>query len=247
VTSKQDKPSGSEPTPQPRRRDRSAEYKRDYQRRLEKARQAQHRNRREFDKARGITWAAQPRDSKREYQRQQELARAEGFSSPTERKRYQASVRRGEVTNPAQFAQKRAMLAKFGVTETEFNFMRQANLAYRRPAFENWKLKGDAKRQRERKKAIGLALRINEYDVDRDLDPSDWSERRVGYIVSFYRAIVDPQYNYDSLHDPKTGMRRLWRNRHPLTNRQQADYLVKYAEIMEISEFERRYGAQVQF
>lgn len=247
MTSKRDKSSGSEPTPQAPKRDRSAEYKRDYQRRLEKARQAHHANRREFDKARGIAWAKAPRDSQKEYDRQRALAREQGFSTVSERKRYLTNVRRGEVRSIEDFTQKTFMLAKFGVSEREFNMMRQANLAYQRPKFENWKPKGEPARQRDRKKAIGLALRINEYDVDRDLDPGDWSERRVGYIVSFYRAIVDPQYNYDSLVDPKTGMRRIWRKRHPLTNRAQADYLVKYAEIMEISEFERRYGAQVQF
>lgn len=178
------------------------------------------------------------RDFSSEYRRRQERAQREGFSSYWEQRQFRSQLSRLEVTDRAGFTAKRDMLRRFNVTAAEFERMRRANQDYDRPHFENWRPRGDAKRRAKRQKAISDALRLNQYNVDIDLDIDNWSEQRVGYITSFYRAIVDPRYNYAAWKS-KTGTRR----QRELTNRYQADLLVKYAGIMGITEFERRYGA----
>jgi len=180
------------------------------------------------------------RDYAAEYRRRQERAKASGFGGYWEQRRYRYAVTRQEVMDVDTFRARDQMLRKFGVTIAEFNRMRAANLKHARPKFENWNPKGSAADKRRKAKALAAALRLNEYDVDVDLDIDNWSEKRVGYITSFYRAIVNPQHNYTAW---KSGTGSAAQRRR--TNRYQADLLVKYAEIMGIDEFERRYGQLV--
>jgi hypothetical protein len=184
----------------------------------------------------GVPEGSQPRirDYAAEYRRRHERAKQQGFSGYAEQRRYRRAVVRQEVLDPVTFHERDAMLKRFGVTLAQFNNMRAANLKHVRPKFENWNPKFDKKRKAQ---ALAAAIRLNEYNVDIDLEIDNWSERRVGYITSFYRAIVDPRYNYTAW-KAGTGSAADRRRR----NRYQADLLVKYAEIMDIDEFERRYG-----
>lgn len=174
-----------------------------------------------------MTGAPRKRDYAAEYARRKARLANIGLTPHSARKRGSA------VFGPVNA--KQAMLAKFGVSARQFEAMRIRNMDYVEPQFDKWHTDDKAKKRR-----LGLATAINTYNQDIDID-NDWSEERVGYVVSFYRAIVDPQTNYDSLLNPD-GSRKI-RNGKPVTNRWQANLLVKYSGLMDLDEFEVRYGA----
>jgi len=175
-----------------------------------------------------MTGTPRKRDYAAEYARRKERLSRIGLTP------YSARKRGSSVFGPV--SQKQAMLSKFGVTEREFEAMRIRNRDYAEPRFDKWHTEDKAKRKR-----IGQAIAINTYNESKDI-PNDWSEERVGYVTSFYRAIVDPRTNYESLLDSE-GRRRRTRKGKPATNKWQAALLVKYSGIMELDEFEVRYGA----
>lgn len=155
-----------------------------------------------------------PRDYALERERADIRARGEGFTSARERQTYNRQ-RRQELS-----VSKAEALKRFGVTESQFNRMRTANRKY---------------------KYEGVYSAANTYDLSIDKDLKNWSDRRVGYIVSFNRAVVDKKSNYWSLFDKKT-KRRKQEFGFPKTNNWQYQYLVKYGKLMSQNEFESRYG-----
>ncbi len=164
-----------------------------------------------------------------------------------------AGLRRrgGSVYGP--LPQERSVLAEYGVTPREFEAMRIANLEYG----PQTRLYDKKAKHRETQHWLTMAQRINEYDQDLDV-PGDWSDARVGYVVSFYKAIVDPRTNYSSLPDVegnreyKSGAKKGKRR----TNRWQKLYLTRFAStirdkrngkirehgVMDMHDFEVRYG-----
>lgn len=195
-----------------------------------------------------MTGIRKSRDYKSEYQRRKEALAKRGLTPASE-----ARLRRERGTSiigPATLKQQ--MLARFGVTERQFEGMRIANLEHTQI---DSRLERYSAKSKQARKALGEAISVNWYDASRDI-PNDWSEERVGYVTSFYRAIVDPNTNYSSLLD-KDGQRIVYKNGKYKTNKYQAQYmgkyrnarraqngqLVQYTGNLSISEFETRYGA----
>lgn len=179
---------------------------------------------------RSIYEARKAPDSKRAYARRVELSQQRGFASPYQEKKARALGLTGDELKTWQKSQ---TLKYFGITEARFNAMRKANRAWAKeyPMLQ-W-------------------TEINTYNMTKDpaspkwafsdANVNNWSIRRVGYIVSFYGAVVDPKTNYDSL-TTKDG-KRIYVDGRPKTNAEQFRYLVEYTGIMQIDEFESRYGS----
>lgn len=156
-----------------------------------------------------------PRDTQLERERADIRARRQGFRSARDRQEKNRR-RAAALAVPAEVT-----LAKYGLTRSQFDRMRSANRKYN---FD------------------GAYSAANTYDLDVDRDLKNFSDERVGYIVSFYHAVVDKKTNYWSLYDKKT-KRRKQEYGFPMTNVWQRKYLVDYAHIMSIDEFEARYGS----
>lgn len=167
--------------------------------------------------------ASKPRDNRAEYAQAKRLAAAQGFRNPKERR---VAKTLGLQGAELETWQRTRTLAYFGISLSRFNEIRRENKAY---AYE------------------GTAwTKLNTYDLARDREVHNWSEYRVGYIISFHSAIVNPRTNWDSL--PKSigadgkVIRAVDRYGNRITNSSQFYYLVKYSELMQIDEFEARYG-----
>lgn len=166
------------------------------------------------------------RDYKAEYQRRKARAQAEGFSGPSQRTRYnreaRASRERGESPTPVSEFRKVSTLTRFGITEGRFNEMRRAN-------------------RRHQPEGGAKASKIQHYNLGLDRKTKDWSDGRVGYIISFYYAVANPNTNFYSISPSRRhmyeGTARLakWRER-------QARYLVQYGGILDVDVFDSRYG-----
>lgn len=166
------------------------------------------------------------RDYKAEYARRKARAQQEGFSGPSQKTRYNRQARaaraRGEQPTPVSEFQKVATLTRFGISEQRFNEMRKANRAHQP--------EGGAK-----------ASRIQHYNLGLDRKTKDFSMGRVGYIVSYYYAVTNPDTNFYSISPSRRftyeGTARLakWRET-------QARYLVQYAGIYDVDVFDGRYG-----
>lgn len=163
-----------------------------------------------------------PRDYALERERATIRARSRGFKSLSEQRRY----------NKQAGTDKAKALAYFGISENKFNTMRREN--------RHW--------SKEYPQLQWTA--INTYDIDRDKAVHDWSLRRVGYIVYFNRAIVNPKTNYDSVSKPfyrpngRKGRKMDLKNATPEQRDAQFNYLVQYTGLMQVDEFESRYGAR---
>lgn len=179
---------------------------------------------------RAIYEARNAPDPKRAYARRRELAQQRGFASPYQERRAKALGLSGDILKSWQ---KEQTLKYFDITESKLNKIRAAN--------RKWAKEYPMLQWSE----------INTYNMTKDkgspkwafsdANTNNWSIRRIGYILSFHGAIVDPSTNYDSLIDEKG--KRLYVNGKPKTNVQQFRYLVEYTGIMEIDEFESRYGS----
>lgn len=155
-----------------------------------------------------------PRDTALERERSDIRARAQGFASARDRQRKNRMRAAALAVPPSE------TLAKYGLTMNQFNRMRSANRRYQ---------------------FHGAYSAANTYDLSIDKDLKNFSDERVGYIVSFYHAVVDKKTNYWSLYDKKTKRRRQEFG-FPVSNEWQRKYLVDYARIMSVNEYEARYG-----
>lgn len=158
-----------------------------------------------------------PRDYQEERFRADLRARRQGFQSAKDRQEKNRK-RAAALARPKSEA-----LAAWGISEYQFNRMRKANRDYQ---------------------YHGAYSAANTYDLTIDKDLKNFSDERVGYIISFFHAVVDKKTNYWSLYDKKTKRRRQEYG-YPVTNVWQRRYLVDYAHIMSPSEFESRYGRLV--
>jgi hypothetical protein len=168
------------------------------------------------------TASEKKRGTKRDYAVEREnaerRARGRGFLNAKEQREYKKTG----GTNPAKW-QKARTLAYFGISESTLNRYRRLN--------RNW----------SNEYAMLQNTAINTYDRTRDADVHNWSPDRVGYILSFYGAIVNPKTNYDSLKDnpkwyPKSAIGR------KIMTDTQYRYLVQYTNLFSVNEFEARYG-----
>jgi hypothetical protein len=160
------------------------------------------------------------------YAREKARAKARGFNSPYQERKYRkqakAASERGEAPAPVSQFVKFATLAKFGITEDQFNRMRKANRAHIP--------EGRAK-----------ASIIQKYRLGVDRQTKNFSTERVGYIVSYYYAVANDNTNFYSITPSRrfmyegTARLRKWRE-------WQARYLVMYAGIYDIDVFDSRYG-----
>lgn len=166
------------------------------------------------------------RDYRARYEREKSRARERGFASPYQERKYRKQARaaseRGESPQPVAEFSKFASLAKFRITEDRLNEMRKANRAHQP--------EGGAK-----------ASTIQKYRLGIDRQTKNFSTDRVGYIVSYYYAVANPNTNFFSISPSRrftyegTARLRRWRE-------WQARYLVQYAGIYDIDVFDSRYG-----
>lgn len=153
--------------------------------------------------------AGKPRDTSRERQRSDELARSRG---------YESANRERAVKNA---------LKKWSVDYGMFNAWHRANR-------QHWQ---EVKRGNLPKK---FPTYLHEYNPPKNASAPEW----VGYIVSYYRAIVDEKHNWDSKRDD-TGRWRMtevngaivpesdiWWYRH----------FVQYSNKQNVNYYETRYG-----
>lgn len=133
------------------------------------------------------------------------------------------------------------MLDEFGFTRAQFEAIRKENLRYQ------WEWNDHVPF------SIGV---INTYDELLDADVNNFSYHRVGYIISFHSAVVDPRTNYESIPkrwNPKAYKNKegKWRGRMEritsrsgkiVTDANQFKYLVEFSNLMSIDEYESRYG-----
>lgn len=169
------------------------------------------------------------------YLRAKERATALGFTSPSARTRANRKARLFGIST--EDVQRLAILAKWGITTDVFNAMRRRNLAHTP--------EGSG---RDGRPGSQGARQIQTYRVDIDEDDHNWSDARVGYIVSFFWAVSSPATNYFSL--PRTEREQYYFLPEPKlvpsgirkwTDREYV-YLVRYGGFMDIEEFDSRYG-----
>lgn len=169
------------------------------------------------------------------YLRAKERAIGLGFTSPSHRTRSNRKARTGGV--PVELVLRAAALTRHGITVEVFDAMRRRNVAHTP--------EGTGKDGRP---GSQLARQIQTYRMDVDEDDHNWSDARVGYIVSFFWAVSSPATNYWSLSlrereaysflpepklvDPKV---RKWTEKEYV-------YLVRYGGFMDVEEFDNRYG-----
>lgn len=164
------------------------------------------------------------------YLRAKQRARAAGFTSPSQQQRIMSRVR----VDPLFL--KRWRLSKHNVSEALFEQMRRDNLAHTPEGY-----------RKDGMPLTALAKQIQAYNTEVDAEEDNFSDERIGYIVSYYWAVANPKTNYfavgnkwtqSQLMDPKAVS---WRER-------QYNYLVRYGglstqgEIMNAEDFEERYG-----
>lgn len=175
--------------------------------------------------------------SQAEYDRERrnQKAQAQGFTSDKSRRKYQRRVRgrsfefeterfeRLSFQSEERKKLKSTVLREWGLTEAQFNDIRREN--------RQWSAMNNGTRWAS----------IQLYDSFLDGREDDWSEQRVGYILSYHAAMVNNRTNYDSLKDNKDWYKNGTLAR-KVGNASQYFYLVKYAKVMSVDEFEARYG-----
>lgn len=186
------------------------------------------------------------RGVKRDYALEKERldirARAQGFTDAKARTKFNRTNKDREAQGldpfkPEKF-QMAATLAQFGISKATFDRYRRENRAWNQPDHDD-----------DRTRARDINTYVVDFDPLRPFTPFDsdihnWSPDRVGYVVYFNRAIVNPKSNYQSLLDDK-GNRKYkgkGKNRKPVSNQDNFYYLVKYTNLFQQSEFEARYA-----
>jgi hypothetical protein len=170
--------------------------------------------------------ARTPRDRKKEYRERKARAQARGFNSPYQETRYRKIARtRAAQSEPVPSVVdfvKESTLRKWGLTPASFDAIRRAN-------------------RKHSPDGSPRASKIQTYNMAIDRRTRDFSDARVGYIRSFYDAVVNDNTNFYSISPSRrheyqgTKRLRIWQER-------QARYLVHYAGIYEVDEFDARYG-----
>lgn len=172
------------------------------------------------------------------YLRSKERALKEGFKNVRERASYNR-----QFGSPYGIAARTVALAAHGVTLTEFNRMRRENLAHT----------PEGTRHDGRPRTDTLAAAIQQYRVDVGEDARNWSDARVGYVVSYNRAVVNPETNFyapEGIERLKNPAETFYDPDHPKPvpvkvrrwTETQFLYLVRYGGFESIEEFDDRYG-----
>lgn len=146
-----------------------------------------------------------------------------GVDTAAELSAYNRARAQGEA------AEKAWTLAYFGISARRFEQVRRENRNYHEWLADN---------------SSGMAAAANTYDIARDKDVHNWSPRRVGYIISFHGAVVNPASNWESLPDNKAAKGQPGKGIKKM-NKEQYYYLVYYTGLMSVPYFEARYGHQV--
>lgn len=170
--------------------------------------------------------AQTPRDRKKEYRERVARAKARGFNSPYQETTYNkiavTKKAAGEAPPTPYDFSRAATLAKWGLTEASFEAIRKAN-------------------RKHSAEGSPRASKIQTYKLGVDRRTRDFTDARVGYIKSFYDAVVNDNTNFYSIspsrrHEYEDTVRlQRWRER-------QARYLVRYGGLTSIDEFDARYG-----
>lgn len=207
-----------------------------------------------------MTGRRKPVDQKARYAREKARAAQIGqqlYGTPVTPYRLKKLREQQGFIGAGPVKQEYSALAGWGITAREFQMMRTRNLEYLFPESvlsRNPKHKTSKLRQHQ-------AISANSYDWEFGENDNDWSDDRIGYVVTFFHAIVDPRTNYGSLldSDGKRRFKKVGRKEYPVSNKWQRLYLTKYgrsvetrsgmraaylkhAGIMSVDEFERRYG-----
>lgn len=190
-----------------------------------------------------------PQKRRAAYERTKARALAAGYPSVKAR----ATALRPQALNSRQRAARQrpyvpaivgrtAILAKWGVTLSQFNRYRRENLAHTPEGIRKDGQPGSA-----------LARAIQTYRFDVGEDSRNWSDARVGYVITYHEAVVNPKTNFFSADSV------LYRNRevdvfydpeHPPAvprsvygwTEKQFLYLVRYGGLESVEDFDRGYG-----
>ncbi len=163
----------------------------------------------------------QSRDYGYERMRAEQNARGRGFSGATEERRFKRAVKADPSLTQGAW-QKASSLAAMGVTESQFQRMRTAN--------KKWNEEHSDFRS------------ITQYNKDLDKDLNNWTPFRVGYIVTYYRANVDPKTNYSDSgkYFDKKGKRK-YEYGYRYMDRLQYDLMVTYGDLSDTA-WKSHYG-----
>jgi hypothetical protein len=193
------------------------DYKAEYLARKARAQQRGFTSPRTEQNARRVQRGIPARDYQLEREREQIRAHGAGLDTVAEYRSYRRAQRQGES------AERDWTLSYFHISKSKLDRIRREN------------------RQWSNRYAQLQWTKINTYDTFKDSDVHDWSPMRIGYIISFHAAIVNPKTNYESLKDNKKFYKSGPYSR-KMGNRSQFYYLVKYTNIESVDEYEARYG-----
>lgn len=167
------------------------------------------------------------RNHKASYQRLKESAAAHGRTVTQERKARREAKEASFGDNPSRAE----ILRHFGVKSlADFERMRNANLEYNSSIdFEELQQRAEAHSTEKARNRAGRVVTyvqmVNHYDKTRDID-GDYSLARMGYVITFYKAIVSPRTNYDAYIGAKQDGKMT-----PEIQKWQASYLADYATL----------------
>lgn len=182
-------------------------------------------------------------------------ARSKGFATEYERQTFvrktgknarEPTPERAQFQQQSQAQRKRNVLRRFGITEAELNARDRANRAW-----EGGETRSRG-RQRNRAKAdieLRNFIRSNKYHRYReeivDGPPGEqWSYERIGYILAYYAANVNPETNYSDGLGARKGKRPVNGAGFKQMNAAQYYYLTQFTDLMSVSDYESSYGSQ---
>lgn len=232
-----------------RKRDRNAEaraagFSSDYERR--KARERARGYRTPYDATQGRKYAAGKPVAPRSVRtaRDNATAQREGFLTAYQRDQFRKSHPNATTAERKQW-QKERVLKHYKITEAEFNRRLKASRGWLTKQLNS--RKDDAARE-----ALGRAAAYNIFDTRLANRPRgdtewalEWSPQRVGYVLAYYAAVVNPRTNYQNALGGRKGKAK--RPKGPggfgKMNAQQFYYLTKYTNLMSVNEYEVSYGS----
>lgn len=173
--------------------------------------------------------------AKYDRERREQKAQSEGFTSASARARYKRQVRGRSFEGETERFER-------------MSFQSKDRKRFRDTQLQSWGLDEkafDKIRSENRKWSAANAgtrwASIQLYDEFVDSRESDYSDDRIGYVLAYHAAMVNKRKNYDSLKDNPKFYRNGPQGR-KIGNASQYFYLVKYAKVMSVDEFEARYG-----